>query len=244
MPMMAPMIEPAITTSHRPALMPMLCWSSSVISPIAKLAYVEGQQDDAGAGEPPAGRVGEDQGDYAKGDEDEGPGEQRAASYGIGGASPRLLEVGGPGEDRPDDVEGDEHAGGGPEAVDGHRATVCRWAPLRSSAGRANCDLGGVIREWSLGLPEGRALGGCPGRRAALRFAGGPSTRGRTLSALSVIRSRASLVDGVVAGVLSSAALATLPRSSGAGAVLLTGLCALAATTTVAWRNRAPEASP
>lgn len=66
---------------------------------------------------------------------------------------------------------------------------------------------------------------------------------GVALSALSVIRSRASLVDGVVAGVLSAAALATLPRSSGAGAVLLAVICALAATTTVAWRNRAPEAA-
>ena len=36
--MMAPMIEPAITTSHRPALMPMLCWNSSLTSPIAKPA--------------------------------------------------------------------------------------------------------------------------------------------------------------------------------------------------------------
>ena len=38
MPMMAPMTEPAITTSHRPALMPMLCWNSSLTSPIAKPA--------------------------------------------------------------------------------------------------------------------------------------------------------------------------------------------------------------
>lgn len=38
MPMMAPMTEPVITTSHRPALMPTLCWNSSVISPIAKPA--------------------------------------------------------------------------------------------------------------------------------------------------------------------------------------------------------------
>ena len=66
---------------------------------------------------------------------------------------------------------------------------------------------------------------------------------GVALSALSVIRSRASLVDGVVAAVLSAAALAALPRSSGAGAVLLAVICALAATTTVAWRSRAPEAA-
>jgi 4a-hydroxytetrahydrobiopterin dehydratase len=37
-PMMAPRTEPASTMSHRPALMPTLCWNSSVISPNAKPA--------------------------------------------------------------------------------------------------------------------------------------------------------------------------------------------------------------
>jgi signal transduction histidine kinase len=60
-------------------------------------------------------------------------------------------------------------------------------------------------------------------------------------SALGVIGRRASLVDGAVAAALSALALTPLASSPGAGLALPASICALAATTSVAWRARAPE---
>jgi signal transduction histidine kinase len=62
-------------------------------------------------------------------------------------------------------------------------------------------------------------------------------------SALSAIRRRALLVDGVAAAVLSALALAASSSSFGADVAFPAAVCALAATTSVAWRRRAPEAA-
>jgi signal transduction histidine kinase len=60
---------------------------------------------------------------------------------------------------------------------------------------------------------------------------------------LSVLRARAALIDAGVAAVLSAAALAGLPRGLGPGAAAAGLACALAATTSVGWRARGPEAA-
>jgi signal transduction histidine kinase len=59
--------------------------------------------------------------------------------------------------------------------------------------------------------------------------------------ALGVIRRRAALADGAVAAALSALALARLSSSPSAGVTLQAAVCALAATTSVAWRARAPK---
>ena len=77
-------------------------------------------------GEPPAGRVGEDQGGNRQDDQDERAGELRTARDGIGRADGGPLQVSDPGENGPEDIEADEHVSGSPEAVESHEASVCR----------------------------------------------------------------------------------------------------------------------
>lgn len=66
------------------------------------------------------------------------------------------------------------------------------------------------------------------------------STAGRVLS---VLRARAALIDAGVAVVLSAVALTDLPQGLGPRATAAGVACALAATTSVGWRTRAPEAT-
>lgn len=65
-------------------------------------------------------------------------------------------------------------------------------------------------------------------------------TAGRVLS---VLRARAALIDAGVAVALSVVALTGLPQGLGPGATAAGVACALAATTSVGWRTRAPEAA-
>jgi hypothetical protein len=68
--------------------------------------------------------------------------------------------------------------------------------------------------------------------------------RAVALPALNIVRSRASLVDGLAAALLAMAALVVyLSHRSDARLAVPALVCALAAVTTVAWRNRAPVAA-
>jgi hypothetical protein len=67
--------------------------------------------------------------------------------------------------------------------------------------------------------------------------------RGSAGRLLSVLRTRAALIDAGLAAVLSVVAIAGLPQSLGPGATAATVAAALAATTSVGWRTRAPEAA-
>jgi signal transduction histidine kinase len=60
---------------------------------------------------------------------------------------------------------------------------------------------------------------------------------------LGVLRARAALIDAGAAAVLSAVAVAGLPRGLGPGEAAAGAACALAATTSVGWRARAPEAA-
>jgi len=60
---------------------------------------------------------------------------------------------------------------------------------------------------------------------------------------LGFLRARAALIDAGVAIVLSAVALAGLPQGLGPGAAAAGIACALAATTSVGWRTRSPEAA-
>ena len=67
--------------------------------------------------------------------------------------------------------------------------------------------------------------------------------RGVAGTVVRALRGRTSLVDAAVACVLSGAAVAGLPHDGSAAAVAGAAACALAATTSVGWRGRAPEAA-
>jgi signal transduction histidine kinase len=60
---------------------------------------------------------------------------------------------------------------------------------------------------------------------------------------LGVLLGRAALIDAGAAAVLSAVAVAGLPQGLGSGAAAAGVACALAATTSVGWRTRGPEAA-